>query len=208
MNEEGQPKFLNPLEEIERHENRLPHWQQDHATYFVTFRLEDSIPQTALAPWRDAREAWLRLHPKPWTHELDAEYHERFSQQIEEWLDAGQGDCLLRDPRAAGIVGDALRHFDGIRCRQHAWVVMPNHVHVLFSLLEEVKLESLLQSWKGYTAHAINRLLARSGSVWEEDYFDRMIRNSEHFGNCVKYIRKNPVKARLAAGQYLLFEKQ
>ena len=207
MSEDEQPKFLNPLEEIERHENRLPHWQQDHATYFVTFRLEDSIPPTALAPWRDAREGWLRLHPKPWTHELEVEYHERFSQEIEQWLDAGQGACLLRDPRVAGIVGDALRHFEAVRYRQHAWVVMPNHVHVLFSLLDGTKLEALLQSWKGYTAHAINRLLSRSGSVWEEDYFDRMIRNSEHFGNCVKYIRKNPVKARLAAGQYLLFEK-
>ena len=207
MKEEAQPKFLNPQAEIERHENRLPHWQQDRVTFFVTFRLGDSIPQTKLASWRDARDEWLRRHQKPWTDDQDAEYHERFSRKMEDWLDAGEGACLLRDQVMARIVGDALQHFEGKRCRQHAWVVMPNHVHTLFSLMDDVKLEALLQSWKSFTAHTINRSLARCGSLWEEDYYDRMIRNSEHFGNCVRYIRNNPGKAKLADGQYLLFEK-
>jgi REP element-mobilizing transposase RayT len=201
------PKFLNPLVEIRRHTNHLPHWQQDNATFFVTFRLGDSIPESKLAPWRDARDAWLQLNPKPWTFEKESEYHDRFSRKIEEWLDAGAGSCLLRDPVAAKIVGDALDHFEDERCRQHAWVVMPNHVHALFSLLGGYKLETVMHSWKSYSAHAINKVLGRAGELWQREYFDRMIRDVEHFERCRRYIENNPVKARLRDGQFLPFAK-
>ena len=206
MNEQ-QPKFLNPLTPIERHENHLPHWQQDNATFFVTFRLGDSIPAAKLNVWGEARDAWLRLHPKPWSHEKEMEYHRLFSRQIEDWLDAGEGSCLLRDPRAAKIVSDALNHFEGSRCTQHCWVVMPNHVHALFSLLGQWTLEELLHSWKSFSAHAVNKLLLRTGEIWQKDYFDRLIRDRAHFDNCVRYILENPAKAKLRAGEFVLFKK-
>ena len=53
--------FFNPWAEITRTRNRLPHWQQPGATYFLTFRLADSIPWEKLGPWMDEREAWLRV---------------------------------------------------------------------------------------------------------------------------------------------------
>src|SRR5205823_2605991 len=89
---------------------------------------------------------------------------------------------------------------------QHAWVVMPNHIHLLFSILAGHELQDLLRSWKGFTGRAINRALSRSGSLWQKDYFDRLIRNSEHFWNCARYIRNNPGKARLASSEFLLYE--
>ncbi len=201
------PKFLNPLVAIDQHENRLPHWQQDNATFFVTFRLGDSIPAAKLDMWGAARDAWLRLHPRPWSQEKELEYHRQFSRQIEDWLDAGEGSCLLRDPRFARIVGDALNHFEGSRCTQYCWVVMPNHVHALFSLIGERKLEELLHSWKSFTAHAINKLLMRKGELWEKDYYDRLIRDGEHYGNCVRYILDNPAKAKLRDGEFIFFKK-
>lgn len=196
------PKFLNPLVEIEKHTTVLPHWQQHESTFFVTFRTADSIPRAKLAPLEAAREAWLRLHPRPWSAEKELEYHRLFTRQIEAWLDEGAGKCPLRDPALATVVGATLGHFAGTGYVHHAWVVMPNHVHVLFSLLGDHRLEDVLQRWKGVSAHEINRLRQRKGTFWQRSYFDRLIRTQKHFDYCVNYIRQNPVKAHLRAGSF------
>ena len=199
-------RFLDRYAEIARTQNRLPHCEQPGATYFLTYRLADAIPRERLDAWGEQREAWLRFHPEPWTPEQEREYHERFSGAIERWLDAGEGACVLRRPDCARIVGDALAHFDGDRCWQHAWVVMPNHVHVLFSVPPGGAFQSLVQSWKNFTAREINALLGLRGTLWQKDYFDRLVRDEAHFGKCARYIRRNPEKGRLSAGEYLLWE--
>lgn len=199
-------KFFNPREEIAKHTTVLPHWEQPGATYFVTFRLADSLPVSKLNAWRLERKTWLDSHPEPWNEETELEYHERFSSTIERWLDAGYGDCALRDPSAARIVADALHHFDGKRCVQHAWVIMPNHVHALFTMLGEHELGDLVHSWKSFTANQIHIGTQDRGKLWQRDYFDRLIRDIAHFQNCVRYIRKNPVRAKLGTKEYLLHD--
>ena len=198
--------FFNPYADIDHTENRLPHWQQTGAVYLVTFRLADSVPQHLLATWEDEREAWLRWHPQPWTPEIERKYHERFSGAMERWLDAGHGACVLRDPANAAIVGEALRHFDGVRVAQLAWIVMPNHVHSLFVLHADWTLEQMIHSWKLFTARRINARLGRKGPLWMRDYFDRLVRDDRHFANCVRYIRRNPAKAHLRPGESLHYE--
>ena len=197
------PKFLDRHAEIVRHKTNLPHWQQPGSTFFVTFRLADSLPASLLAPWREARDAWFLLHPKPWDAEREREYHARFTDRIEQWLDAGHGACILRDPAAARAVGESLAHFEGERCRQHAWVVMPNHVHVLFSLVGDWRLEQLVHSWKSFSAHQINAVLYREGTLWQRDYHDRLVRDAAHFERCRAYIMDNPRQAGLGAGSFL-----
>ena len=119
--------------EIDKRHANLPHWDQGETCVFATFRLADSLPQEKLSQWREERDAWLAVHPKPWS-EIDAhEYYERFGDKPEQWLDDGLGSCVLANAGAARIVRDALLHFDGERYVIHAFVVMPNHVHVLFS---------------------------------------------------------------------------
>jgi REP element-mobilizing transposase RayT len=199
-------KFFNPFVDVEKHTTVLPHWEQPGASYFVTFRLADALPRQKLDNWKRERDAWLEAHPQPWSEEVEKEYHERFSSTIEGWLDAGHGSCVLRDPNAARIVGDALNHFEGVRCVQHEWVVMPNHVHALFTLLGEHPLDELLHSWKSFTSNRIHEMTGVDGHLWQRDYFDRLIRDETHFRNCVRYIRKNPAKARLPSGEYLQFE--
>ncbi|MBL9130068.1 MAG: transposase [Verrucomicrobiaceae bacterium] len=199
-------KFFNPYAEVERHTTVLPHWEQPGATCFVTFRLADALPQKKLDDWNRVRDAWIEAHPKPWSEEAEREYHERFSSTIERWLDGCHGSCVLRDPAVARIMGDALNHFDGERCVQHAWVVMPNHVHALFTLLGGHSLEDMLHSWKSFTANQIHEITGGKGRLWQRDYFDRLIRDQVHFNNCARYIRKNPAKAKLRTGEYLLFE--
>ena len=197
-------QFFNPRAEVDRTENRLPHWQQPGATVFVTFRLADSLPEKLLVRIKEEKKAWLSQNPEPWSIEAEAEYHRRFSNQTERWLDRGYGSCHLRNPDARAVVVDALRHFDRIRYFQHAWVVMPNHVHALFTLAVESTLEAILHSWKSFTAHHLVKDPAAPNPFWQEDYFDRMIRSEEHFGRVLRYIRKNPYKN--APGSYALWE--
>ena len=201
-----EPKFFNPFEEIEKTAHNLPHWQQPGATYFITFRLADSIPATLLRGWEEEREAWLARHPEPWTDLIEREYHVRFSGRIDTWLDDGYGACHLREASLRMPLTESVQFRDGDRYRLHAWVAMPNHVHLLATLREGEKLESEVGAWKSVSAHRINGLLNRSGALWQEDYFDRLIRDREHFANCVRYIRRNPGKARLRVGEYGHYE--
>ncbi|MBK9137264.1 MAG: transposase [Verrucomicrobia bacterium] len=199
-------RFLNRFAEVRHTENRLPHWQQPGATYFVTFHLGDSLPKETLDQWRAEREAWLKWNPPPWSARQQQEYDRRFSATIENWLDQGAGECHLRIPEVRRLVAETLMHWDAVRHWHLSWVIMPNHVHALFSLCREWKLEQVLHAWKGFSARAVNRILRRRGEWWQKDYFDRIIRDARHFWRCARYIRRNPERARLQQGQFALFE--
>jgi putative transposase len=200
-------RFLDSHEAITFKENRLPHWQQlGGKAYFVTFRLADSVPQTLLRQWDEEFNAWKMHHPEPWSPEVEREYHAYFSTRFEQCLDEGHGSCALRDRTCAEIVSKTLGHFEGTRSVQLAWVIMPNHVHALFALQDPWPLDRLVASWKRHSALEINRLLHREGALWQRDYFDRLIRDESHLCNCVRYIKRNPQKARLRPGEYLHWE--
>jgi REP element-mobilizing transposase RayT len=145
----------------------LPHWKQPGCTYFVTFRLADSLPKARLDEWRVERDAWLKARGLRSVDELDRLplrerriFRQTFTRRMHEWLDAGYGSCLLREPRHALIVADALRFFDEKRCALGDFVVMPNHVHLLVTPFADWPLQTLLHSWKRFTAREINKLLS------------------------------------------------
>lgn len=198
--------FFDPYSEIRVTQNRLPHWQQAGATYFLTFRLSDSLPQSLLKAWHKKRETWMIDHPIPRSAEDEAEYHRLFSTKIDQWLDAGHGACLLTETSVQELIVDALRHFDGDRYELLSWVIMPNHVHACVILNPDCRLEKIVFTWKRRTAGAINRLRGTSGSIWMPDYFDRLVRDWSHFENVIRYIRRNPEKAKLGAKHYRLWE--
>ena len=178
----------------------LPHWQQGQVWCFVTWHLADSIPADVLLRWQDEKETWRRLHPEPWDEETAKEYRRRISSRMEEWLDQGSGSCLLRDKDNAQIVARALRHFDGERHVLAAFVVMPNHVHALFRPCGGHLISDIMKSWKWFTAREINKRMNASGSLWQAEFRDRLIRNEAHFHSCLRYIRQNPAKANLRDG--------
>jgi len=118
-------------------------------------------------------------------------------RRIERYLDQGYGSCALRDARVAAMVQKSLLHFDGERYRLSAWVVMPNHVHVLLTPDSEWSLSTIMKNLKSFTSHEANKMLRQTGQFWMEDYFDRYVRDAKHFDNAIVYIENNPVKARL-----------
>ena len=200
--------YLNPEQEIEKTKPYLlPHWQQDSKLYFVTWRLADSLPAEKLNEWTLERNEWLAQNPEPWSKKTEQEYHEKFSQSIDRWLDAGSGECVLKDPAIGKIVADALLHFDGDRYLMESFVVMPNHVHALFRLAPGIKLEDVLQSWKSFSAKAINTALGLKGALWQREYWDRIVRDSDHRANLLDYIKKNPVRANLEGGTFVYYSR-
>ena len=199
-------KFFSPFEDILHRKNKLPHWQQPGACYFVTFRLADSIPHSLLESWREERNIWRQHHPEPHSESDQQDYHRRFTASFDRHLDEGHGECLLKDSSLREIVAEALMHFDHDRHLHHAWVIMPNHVHALFSLRPGADISKLIQSWKRHSARQINIATEREGSLWQRDYFDRIIRDQANFANTVRYIRKNAEKARLSPESFTTYE--
>lgn len=203
----GQAKELNSREKLVkfgevtiRERGRLPHWEKEDGIYFVTFRLGDSLPTKLLEKLDHEREqvekVLLGLERKISQSEkrrLDW----LFSEKVDEYLDKNYGECILRNPKVAKIVADALCHFDGKRYHLYAWCVMPNHVHVVFQAIQRNKLEEILHSWKSFTAHEINNTLGRTGEIWQREYYDHLIRNAKQLDSMIRYTLNNPAKARL-----------
>ena len=183
----------SPIDKTRRH---LPHWEQEGCTYFVTFRLGDSIPASQLVTWREDLETWHQHHPQPWDYKTLEEYELRFREGPEKWMDQGHGECLLERPEVTKLVSDALRHFHEQRYILDSFVVMPNHVHVLLKPLSGHSLSQILHSWKSFTAHAINKSLGRSGTVWMEESYDRITRGWENLVDFRAYISRNPAQLR------------
>ncbi len=159
----------------------LPHRDAPGLRQFVTFRLHDSFPVSRRAEW----EALLRLE--------DARQRRT---KLEEYLDCGYGECWLRQPAIAALTEGALRHFEGERYHLLAWVVMPNHVHVLLQI-GQAPLAGVLQSWKRFVAREANKLLRREGPFWEREYWDTYMRDEEQLIKARRYTEQNPVKAGL-----------
>lgn len=193
--------YLNPDEPIQKHGGKLPHWQQDEVMQFVTFRLGDALPREKVQQWRAQRQAWKATWPPPWTPEQEKEYHQRFTAKLERWLDQGSGSCLFKHHVNRAVLEEILMHFHGQRVDHHAWVIMPNHIHLLFKPM--APLDKLIQAWKSVSAKRIGK-----GSIWQPNYRDTLIRDREHFANAVRYIRRNPVKAKLPESAFTLWESE
>src|ERR1035438_9028558 len=163
-------------------QRRLPHWRPDGKPLFLTWHLHGSLPHNRFPPpgALSAGKAFV------W---------------MDRYLDeARYGPNWLKRDELARIVVDALRYAsDTLRYFDlSAYVVMPNHVHVL--LLPLVDAGKLLHSVKGFSAREANKLLARSGEpFWQRESYDHWVRNETEFERIRRYIEDNPVRAGLAA---------
>jgi REP element-mobilizing transposase RayT len=172
----------------------LPHFEsQDHIQH-VCFHLVDSLPASVVAQMAVDLKS---LPPGTRKAEKDRRYNA--------YLDAGHGACLLRKPLLAALVQEALLFFQGVRYTLHEWCIMPNHVHVLFQPKSGWTMSKSVASWKTFTGLRIGRWRVASGldpngkggPVWQREYYDRYIRDANHYEQVVDYIRQNPVKAGL-----------
>ncbi len=115
----------------------------------------------------------------------------------------GRSPLLARAPAARQVIAQ-IRSSDGEGLsRTHAWVVMPDHVHWLFSLRCD-DLASCVRCCKSRSARAINLALGAAGPVWQAGFFDHRLRGEDDLRAQARYILLNPVRAGLvrSAGDY------
>ena len=185
---------------IIRDRGRLPHWERNSATYFITFRLHDSLPRFVLEQIEFEKKNIVRTATQL-GRDLSADERKRIAQlstaRVECYLDTGAGACHLRKTFVSDLVRDALQHFDEQRYRLFAWCIMPNHVHVVAKLFPDIELASVLHSWKSFTAKQAGKLVGITGEFWQREYYDHLLRNEAEFLRAVRYVVENPLKAGL-----------
>lgn len=170
-------------------QGKLPHFDCAGVYQFITFRLDDSLPSSALAEL-EAELRGTRLGKEA------AEMARR--RRIEALMDAGHGSCILCHPNHARLVMNAWRYFDGRRYDLIIGVVMPNHVHVVVRVHEGTQLGRMVQAWKTFTSRRFDVAEATgAGPHWQRGYWDRFIRDERHLRDAVRYVAWNPVKAGL-----------
>ena len=180
----------------------LPHVCQEGVVYFITYRLNDSIPQSRLDCWRYQLQRWLENHPPPHSAtELDR-IRELSIRRIERFLDRGHGSCMLRHCWAQDAVEEVMLRRDGIEYLLGDYVIMPNHVHALLQPLHKVELSTLLGPWRSISAKAINRRLGRTGALWQDEPFDHVVRSPDSLLRFRRYVRDNSLKCLRCAARY------
>jgi putative DNA methylase len=160
----------------------LPHFDRTTVIQSITYRLADSVPSHVAKRMAD---------------ELVPDSEPSYRTRIERYLDAGHGSCLLRRPDIASLI---IHHWfarDTQDYRLLAWIVMPNHVHVLIEPMSGHSLSDIVGAWKSITSRRIKKLTGMKEAVWQADYWDRYIRDEAHYHNAVSYVHHNPVVARL-----------
>lgn len=165
----------------------LPHWDFQEAVQAVTFRLKDSVPKSVIQNWKIELESVAD----------EKERQQQLRRLISRFEDAGHGEAIFKRSDCAAIVQRELTQGHGSEYRLLEWCVMPNHVHALIKVSQSSLLSGIVRGWKGRSALEINRLLVRSGPLWQREYYDRFVRDLDHCHDCRAYIRNNPVKARL-----------
>jgi putative transposase len=212
---------MSPFNYQPAYRRNLPHIQPPGATFFVTFRLDGSLPQSVVRQWNRERE-WLahlaRTNAKHYD-EVKSDFERAWFKKFELLLDGAEvGPVWLGDQRLASIVTESLHYRHGKVFRLDAFTIMSNHVHMVIKPLpvgqvedihsdlevredsqaqgiEYQSLAAIMQSLKGYTAFRANQLLGREGQFWAHESYDHWIRDNDEWQRIVAYVLNNPLKA-------------
>ncbi|MEX1138159.1 MAG: transposase [Bacteroidota bacterium] len=191
----------------------LPHYQPKNAIYHLVFRLDGSLPQSAIDRLRKERvieeqnalRATDRIKVKGVLTRIREAHFKKFDALLDGCL---SGPVWLRTDAVAAIVAESLHYRDGKVYDLVAYCIMPNHVHLLAHVgrpvwsshtakpSEPYAVTKILENLKWYTALKCNEVLGRSGQFWEHESYDHVVRDGRLF-TTIHYVLDNPVKAGL-----------
>jgi len=188
---------------VEKHRRNLPHLQLRDQIISVTWRLAGTLPKPVRLMLEDLRRTQAET-----AREQDPSASSAAPASLFQGFDDALGRLelpglsLTKDQLAAPIC-DTLRFYDARLYLLHAHCVMPNHLHLLIQPLPQpdgtyARLSVIVKLIKTYTTKQANQRLGRRGSLWQEEYFDRYIRDPDDYYTTVNYILENPVRAGLA----------
>lgn len=193
---------LNPNKPIRKYIRHLPHWRQDGAYYAVTFRLADSLPKEKLDLLKSMRREWELKFPEPRSEQAWEDYARSVTNRVNEWLDQGAGECHFKNSAFADNLERSILHFQNEHYHVACYVVMPNHCHLILCPFQGHELEKVIGKIKGVSSRFVNRELGRKGDLWQQESFDRIIRDEMHLYNAIQYVGNNPRIANLPPSQW------
>lgn len=183
----------------------LPHYHPGGYPLFITFRLVDSLPLYVLLELKKQRERELMLA----TFSEKSELEKKYFNFLDEWLDRCEsGPIWLKDEKIAQITMEEIKNMEGIQYKLIACCIMPNHVHMLVESLimkpanhsgksARYPVTDTLRLLKGRTSRKANLVIGRTGSFWQAESYDHVIRDNQELERTILYILNNPVKAGL-----------
>jgi putative transposase len=196
------------------HQRNLPHFHHIGRSFFVTWRLHDSLPKHIVEAFKAERQTALNeLKSQKLALEKEAfgelliqnQYYLKFDEALDS---SDTGPHHLKNQEIATLVIDKIKSYEGQYYTLEAYCIMSNHVHALFNFSAQlpekeadfqeesyVQLSKVMNLIKGGSAYTANKVLGVKGKFWEEEYFDRYVRNEQHRNTVVAYILNNPVKA-------------
>ena len=212
------------MQRKEYYKHNLPHFQQPGQAYFVTWSLKCIVPKHKFRrissklniyrsqlrpgfPNSDSRFSNRGLETaKPSKEDklfkkfklLQQEYVRTYNRLLDEKKNPSVD---LSKPGNISIISNALHFWEGVKLKNYAFCIMPNHVHWVFEVLEKDKegnpvyLQDIMYSVKRFTANKINKSENRSGSLWQKESFDTTIRDHQHLYHVIEYTLNNPVNA-------------
>jgi len=188
-----------PLRIYRRH---LPHWRQDGATYFVSFHFVDAVPARSKRELTRFRErlASARLKGSQ-EREIESALRE-LQKALERILDRGYGKSWLGEPVNASSLASILLEMHEKTCDLGCFTIMPNHCHLVLRPLANAKLETILGSIKSKSVAELNQRTTRRGKLWEQESYDRIVRDVDHLGEVVRYVGNNPRKAGISRDRW------
>ena len=203
------------MEKKESYRHTLPHFQKQGQAYFVTWNLQDAIPPKVF--YKFARKLNLLKAQINTMEQLPSGFQElervkrefvlhrkKYIQAYADMLDNRKSPAInLSDPEIIEILVSTLQFWHGRKIHNFAFTVMPNHVHWVFEMYPRnqdgnpLYLQDLMQSVKRFSSNRINKVLGRTGPLWQKESFDTTIRNDRHLQCAIRYTLNNPVKAGL-----------
>ena len=204
------------------YKRNLPHYQPTGYTFFVTYRLNGSLPLEVIKKLKGEREKQLKeiavISDKSIQQEKYKKMQSVYFGKFDKLLDASDyGPTWIKQKEIAQIVKDAIHFYDKKKYDLICYTIMSNHVHQVFtpivgrdlsrpenqSVLDmNVELQlpivtDILRLIKGSTARECNKILNRSGAFLQHESYDHVVRDYDELERIVEYVLNNPVKASL-----------
>ena len=176
---------------IKRHFHRrnLPHLYYNEGIYFVTYRLSGSIPQSEL------KKLKIKMNSLPEDEQI------KIFNEYDKLLDVDSTSInFLSVPNVAEVCKQSIMFFDGNDIRVICYCIMPNHIHLVFELVNKQKsISDIMGSIKKFSARKANEFLNHKGAFWQSESFDRLVRDEKELYFIIKYVLLNPVSAGLTS---------
>lgn len=211
------------------YKRHLPHYQPLEYTYFITFRLAGSLPQSIIETLKREKDVFLKqiagfeskMEKLERYHEFQTTYFEKFDNLLD---NANCGVRWLSIDNVAVIIKDAIHFYDKKAYELICYCIMSNYVHLVITpIVDQISnstapvgrisdstkeehgrngvstyiVTKILQDFKRFTAGKGNKVLNRTGSFWQNESYDHVVRGEKDLTRIINYTLNNPVKAGL-----------